>query len=77
MTELAARTLRRIAWMLVVLADVLINWALFRTVRTVSATAAEARDAGRPWGCALCRWLDSIDPGHCDAARADPKGPLD
>ncbi len=77
MMSVIVRTLRQITWLLVVLADVLINWLLFRRVRTVSATAAEARDAGRRWGCVLCRWLDAVDPGHCDNALNDPLGPLD
>ncbi len=36
---------------------------------TVSSRAARARDAGRRWGCVLCRLLDKIDPGHCDKSR--------
>jgi hypothetical protein len=35
---------------------------------TVSFRAATARDAGKPWGCVLCRVLDWIDPRHCDGA---------
>lgn len=33
---------------------------------TISSRAARARSKGRRWGCILCRWLDAIDPGHCD-----------
>lgn len=33
---------------------------------TVSSRAARARTEGRRWGCVLCRFLDQVDPGHCD-----------
>jgi hypothetical protein len=36
------------------------------TVQTVSSRAEKARRAGKRWGCALCRLLDQIDPGHCE-----------
>lgn len=35
---------------------------------TVSERAAKARNAGVRWGCVLCKWLDDIQPGHCDNA---------
>lgn len=35
---------------------------------TISERSAKARDAGRRWGCLLCRLLDKINPGHCDRA---------
>lgn len=70
-------TLRRIAWLIVVGADVALNVLLRGRVELISARAARARDKGTRWGCVLCRWLDAVDPGHCDAARADPLGPLD
>ena len=35
---------------------------------TISERAAKARNNGREWGCVLCRWLDRINPGHCDRA---------
>ena len=35
---------------------------------TISERAAKARNAGREWGCVLCRFLDWINPGHCDNA---------
>lgn len=35
---------------------------------TVSERAAKARNAGRRWGCVLCRMLDWIQWGHCDNA---------
>lgn len=35
---------------------------------TVSERAAKARNAGRKWGCVLCRLLNWINPGHCDNA---------
>jgi hypothetical protein len=33
---------------------------------TISRRANRARLAGRPWGCALCKLLDKIDPRHCE-----------
>ena len=41
---------------------------------TVSRRAAYARDAGRPWGCVLCRLLDKVNPGHCDNAKKELVG---
>lgn len=35
---------------------------------TISERAAKARNAGRRWGCILCRVLNRINPGHCDRA---------
>jgi len=35
---------------------------------TISARAARARNAGRRWGCCLCRVLDWVQKGHCDDA---------
>jgi hypothetical protein len=35
---------------------------------TISERAAKARNAGRTWGCVLCRVLNWINPGHCDTA---------
>lgn len=35
---------------------------------TISERAAKARNAGRRWGCILCRLLNRINPGHCDRA---------
>lgn len=35
---------------------------------TISERSAKARASGRRWGCVLCRWLDKINPGHCDRA---------
>ena len=40
---------------------------------TISSRAATARDNGHLWGCVLCRFLDFIDPHHCDAALANDK----
>lgn len=32
---------------------------------TISSVAAKARNAGRRWGCVLCKLLDRLDPDHC------------
>lgn len=60
----------RRAWRLAVAMDQLGNAALNgHEDYTLSHRAAVARDAGRRWGCVLCRLLDAIDPGHCDKSR--------
>lgn len=41
---------------------------------TISERAAKARNAGRRWGCILCRLLNKINPGHCDHALASKIG---
>lgn len=43
---------------------------------TISDRAALARSRGRRWGCVLCRWLDRLNPGHCDRAMALISTPL-
>lgn len=58
------------AWRLALAKDQLANAALNGSEdETISSRAARARDAGRRWGCVLCRWLDALDPGHCDKSR--------
>lgn len=57
----------RRAWRLAVAHDQLINAATGGNEdETVSSRAAKAARDGRRWGCVLCRWLDKIDPGHCE-----------
>lgn len=44
---------------------------------TISSRAAKARNAGRRWGCVLCRILDALDPDHCDKSiEADEGAPM-
>jgi hypothetical protein len=33
---------------------------------TLSRRAGRARNAGEKWGCILCKYLDKIDPRHCE-----------
>jgi hypothetical protein len=42
-----------------------------RVNETISARAAKARNAGRRWGCVLCRVLGWVQPRHCDRALAN------
>lgn len=35
---------------------------------TISERAAKARNAGKEWGCLLCKALNWVKPGHCDDA---------
>lgn len=58
------------AWRLAVAKDQLANAAFNgHEDETISSRAARARDAGRRWGCVLCRWLDALDSDHCDKSR--------
>jgi hypothetical protein len=36
-----------------------------RPGETVSLRAARAAEKGLPVGCALCKFLDALDPWHC------------
>lgn len=61
-----------------VAADALLNTILGGLPdETISARAARAQQAGRRWGCILCRLLDRLEQDHCalslkgDAARAE------
>jgi hypothetical protein len=38
---------------------------------TISARAARARNAGKGWGCVLCRVLNVFQKNHCDIALGD------
>lgn len=41
---------------------------------TISSRAAKDQAAGRRWGCILCRWLDRLDPGHCEKSIEHDEG---
>ncbi len=41
---------------------------------TLSSAAGKARNAGRRWGCVLCRVLDWIDSDHCNKAIEHDEG---
>ena len=52
-----------------ILLDLAVNTVLGGSPNeTISERSAKARDAGRRWGCVLCRFLNWINPGHCDRA---------
>ena len=38
------------------------------TVETMSRRAALARNAGKRWGCVMCRFLNLFQKDHCDKA---------
>ncbi len=55
------------AWQIAIAVDDLDNVAgNGRLGQTISSRAAHARP--RRWACLLCRFLDWVDPGHCDRA---------
>lgn len=41
---------------------------------TISSRAEKARLRGDRWGCVLCKWLDKVDPGHCQRALEKGEG---
>jgi hypothetical protein len=41
---------------------------------TISSRAAKAQRVGKRWGCVLCRWLDKIDPNHCEKSIETDEG---
>ena len=60
------------AWRVALMIDETCNVdANGRVNETISARAAKARNAGRRWGCVLCRALDRIQAHHCDTALQD------
>lgn len=55
------------AWRLAIAHDQLANAAFGGNEdETISSRAGKAAREGRRWGCVLCKWLDRIDPGHCE-----------
>ena len=51
----------------------LVGWAGSED-ETVSSRASKAARKGKRWGCLLCRLLDKIDPGHCQASTEEDEG---
>jgi hypothetical protein len=45
---------------------------------TISARTARARNAGKTWGCVLCKFYALFQADHCDLALkdADPSEPI-
>lgn len=55
------------AWRLAVSYDQLANAATGgHEDETISSRAGRLRKEGRGWACVLCRFLDRLDPQHCD-----------
>lgn len=77
MIRLARRVIADVLMRLLILLDVAINWLFNGRVETISARAGRGIARGRRWAVTLCRLLDRIDPGHCEAAVRDPLGRLD
>ncbi len=62
------------AWLIAVAIDDAGNVAGNGSIgQTISSRAAQARQAGRKWGCFLCKVLDVAQPGHCAKALTDPE----
>ena len=66
------------AWPVAVANDQALNAALVGRTgsedETVSSRAGKAARKGKWWGCLLCRLLDKIDPGHCQANIEEDEG---
>ena len=66
------------AWPVAVANDQALNAALVGRTgsedETVSSRAGKAARKGKVWGCLLCRLLDKIDPGHCEANIEEDEG---
>ena len=60
------------AWPVAVANDQALNAA--RVGRAGSSRAGKAARKGKRWGCLLCRLLDKIDPGHCQANIEEDEG---
>lgn len=57
------------AWQIALSIDDSANVALNgRLGQSISSRAAYAQQAGRRWGCILCRLLDDVSPHHCQIA---------
>jgi hypothetical protein len=41
---------------------------------TISSRAGRVREQGKLWGCVLCKFLDWLDPDHCNKAIEPGKG---
>ena len=41
---------------------------------TISSRAAKAQLKGKTWGCVLCKFLDKIDPNHCQKSIEKDEG---
>ncbi len=66
------------AWPVAVANDQALNAALVGRSgaedETISSRAGKAARQGKRWGCILCRLLDRIDPGHCEANIEEDEG---
>jgi hypothetical protein len=64
------------AWNIAYLVDELANvGANGKPNTTISARSARARNAGRRWGCVLCKVLNWFQANHCDIALGDSGRP--
>lgn len=55
------------AWHIALLIDETVNVDVNgRVNESISRRAAQAQVAGRKWGCLLCKFLDTIQPNHCE-----------
>ena len=41
---------------------------------TISSRAAKAEVRGKRWGCLLCKFLDKLDPNHCEKSIETDEG---
>lgn len=61
------KPLRRYVYSVLIALDQLANALAYGYPdETVSFRSAQARGAGKRWGCVLCKFLDFVDPDHCN-----------
>lgn len=41
---------------------------------TISSRAAKSAARGKRWGCVLCKFLDKLDPNHCEKSIETDEG---
>lgn len=41
---------------------------------TISSRAAKSAARGKRWGCVLCKFLDKLDPNHCEKSIEKDEG---
>ena len=54
--------------LLIILDEFLNTLTLGSPEETISSRSAKARNAGKKWGCIMCKFLNLFQKNHCDKA---------
>ena len=76
MKQLIINSLLQALRIILVLLDILINRLFNGRLETISSRAGRGIASGKTWAKVLCKFLDVVDPGHCEKASKNPKGGL-